>query len=293
MNGDIWTGRPDGTNLVNLTRTADVEESNATWSADGSMLAFQSYANGGGVDVMNADGSERRRVADGFPRNASYFTDSLAWAPNRQDLAIAFVTGSVAVVDGISGERLELGEGTRWLAWSSTGRYLAWADGKALRVYDRLREAVSTVIEMDSNIRWINWFPSEDRLLFVGFSEAPGTVNTDLFAVNLDGSDLSTPAGQTAAGDDDAQLSPDGLRVLFTRSYAWDFQAEDDIALLKLGDTEPIEVLEVPGLGIARWSPDGQRAIAERNGRIFVLGLDGTAPVEVAAGYAPVWQPIP
>ncbi len=283
---DIWTVHADGTGLTNLTRTAGDQEENPVWSAAGAQLAFGSWADGGGVDVMNADGTGRRRVADGFARNASYFTDSLAWAPGTDRLAIAFVNGHISIIDVSSGDRLDVGTGTRWLAWSPTGRYLAWASDGSIEAYDSVARHTFTIATMSSNVRFLNWFPTEDRLLFVGFNDAG---SPDLFTVNFDGSGLT--AISMPGGEDGAQLSADGTRVLFSRAFA--STAQDDVALLRLGDAEATPVLRVPGLGIARWAPDDARAVAERDGRIFVLRLGAGGAVQIANGYAPVWRPVP
>jgi dipeptidyl aminopeptidase/acylaminoacyl peptidase len=285
---DIWTVNADGTGLRNLTQTAAIQEENPAWSADGALLAFQSWADGGGVEVMNGDGTGRRRVADGFARNAGYFTDSLAWAPDAHRLAIAFVPGDISIIDVSSGDRIDVGHGTRWLAWSPTGRYLAWGNGATIEAYDSTDGSSFTIAAMSSNVRFLNWFPKEDRLLFVGFNDAG---ETDLYTVNLDGSGLTGIA--MAGGEDGAQLSADGTRVLFSRAHPWPDTAKDDVALLRLGDTEATPVLRVPGLGIARWAPDDARAVAERNGRIFLLRLGAGSALEIANGYAPVWRPLP
>lgn len=287
--GDIWAIGADGSGLTNLTSTPDVEETNPVWSAGGELIAFQSDANGGGVEVMRADGGARRRVADGSPRNAGYFTDSLAWAPSGRRLAIAFVSGEVAVVDVAAGDRWDLGAGQRWLSWSSTGRYLAWANGGTILAWDSVAESVVAVTAMETNVHWINWFPAEDRLLFVGFG---ATASTDLYTVIMDGGAPAPLVETPDTSEDNAQLSPDGQRILFSRAYAWPDQAEDDLAMMDVDDSEPTTVLAVPGLGLARWSPSGMRAVAERDGQIYVFSNGVTDPVEIAAGYAPVWQPM-
>jgi len=62
-NEDIYTIRPDGTGLLNLTNTPDLSESGAEWSPDGTKILFRSEGEvsvlGGGVFIMNADGSGR------------------------------------------------------------------------------------------------------------------------------------------------------------------------------------------------------------------------------------------
>lgn len=86
---DLWTVRPDGTELIQLTddEATDIRPS---WSPDGSQIAFQrsedlddpDYRND--VYVMNADGTALRRITvwpgfDGFP----------VWSPNGRFLAFS------------------------------------------------------------------------------------------------------------------------------------------------------------------------------------------------------------
>jgi Tol biopolymer transport system component len=279
---------PDGAQLVNRTRTPTIDESNPVWSADGAYLAFQSGADGGGVEIMNANGSGRRRVADGFARNADYFTDGLAWAPDSDRLAIAYARGDIAIVDVATGEETPVGEGDRWLAWSASGRYLAWGDRGTIWVYDSDTGETFDVTAMDSSVRFLNWFPDEERLLFVGFNEAGGTV--DLFAVNLDGSELG-PVLETDPNEDNAFLSADGTRVLFIRGFV--SSTEQEIALLEIGEAEAATVLQGAGPVLARWASDDQRAVAEQGGTIWLLPLDGSDAVEITEGSAPVWRPLP
>ena len=65
-NADIYTIRPDGTGLLNLTNTPDLSESTAEWSPDGTKILFRSEGEvsvlGGGVFIMNPDGSGREQL---------------------------------------------------------------------------------------------------------------------------------------------------------------------------------------------------------------------------------------
>jgi Tol biopolymer transport system component len=56
---DLYTVRPNGKGLTNLTDTEDAAESFATWSPDGSQIVFRKIAGTAQPDVfiMNADGS--------------------------------------------------------------------------------------------------------------------------------------------------------------------------------------------------------------------------------------------
>jgi Tol biopolymer transport system component len=74
---DIYTVRPDGTDLRRITRRGGTEPS---WSPDGSRLAF---ARNGGIWVVDADGGQPRRVI----RRAA---NQPVWSPDGK--RIAFVS---------------------------------------------------------------------------------------------------------------------------------------------------------------------------------------------------------
>ena len=58
---DLYTIRPDGTGLTNLTNTPGIDEAYADWSPDGSKIAFSW---GEDVFIMNADGSGRTNISN-------------------------------------------------------------------------------------------------------------------------------------------------------------------------------------------------------------------------------------
>lgn len=56
---DIYLIDPDGTGLVNITRTPGFWENSPAWSPDGARIMFQAYAGSvSGLYVMNADGTQ-------------------------------------------------------------------------------------------------------------------------------------------------------------------------------------------------------------------------------------------
>jgi TolB protein len=64
-NFNIYTVQPNGDNLQQLTQNFGNNEEPA-WSPDGRYLAFQSTRDGASsIYVMNADGTNQRRVTDG------------------------------------------------------------------------------------------------------------------------------------------------------------------------------------------------------------------------------------
>ena len=65
---DIWTMDADGSELVQVTATASVDEWTPHYSPDGEWLLFTASSLAGGLRIVVAreDGSERRRLAGGL-----------------------------------------------------------------------------------------------------------------------------------------------------------------------------------------------------------------------------------
>ena len=84
---DICTINPDGSGFLNITNTPNVEESNPTWSPDGTRIAFvvETPENDPeyGISVMDADGGNRHRVLFETPTGVFLDFDAVkhAWSP--------------------------------------------------------------------------------------------------------------------------------------------------------------------------------------------------------------------
>ncbi|MBA2303990.1 MAG: PD40 domain-containing protein [Acidobacteria bacterium] len=79
-NDDIWICDPSGSNPINLTAAHGGTDSMPAWAPDGTRLAFFSDRDGGGIDTMNALGSDVRRVLPVKP--GVLYTFSLTWSRN-------------------------------------------------------------------------------------------------------------------------------------------------------------------------------------------------------------------
>jgi Tol biopolymer transport system component len=80
-NWDIYRQAAGARTAVNLTKSATSFDLQPAYSPDGQQIAFRSSRNGGGVFVMNSDGSHVTQLTDaGF---------NPAWSPDGRELAVA------------------------------------------------------------------------------------------------------------------------------------------------------------------------------------------------------------
>lgn len=122
----------------------------------------------------------------------------------------------------------------------------------------------------------------------------------DIQVVRLDGAELHT-LSSSPDWDTDAQWSPDGNWLSFTRSERRPMDCtHSSIWVIRRDGSEPRPV--VAGCG-ARWSPDGKRLVytAPYGRDLFLVDVSGTAPRRLlrtrsgvqAAGWSPDGQTIP
>lgn len=236
----LWTISADGTDEVYLG-----EGSGASWSPDGTEIAFDS---GNGLEVMKADGSGRRRLANASefvpPTTEHWWLESTAWSPDGRMIAFE-VWAWVPDPSDLTG-----GRGTQpTLIWTVN------ADGTNSK-----RLTADTAYERNPF-----WSPDSQTITF--FSDR-GDGEWANWTSRVDG---SVPPQLTEGGC----LSPDGTRIAYV--------TEDEDLWLK--DTDGGNAVEVAGGSgwyyNAAWSPDGtmiafQSVIVGPVGNIWIVNADGT-----------------
>jgi TolB protein len=217
---DVWSVNADGTDLTRLTHSPE-PEFDATWSPDGTQIAFRFERNDDPeIWLMNADGSDRRRLTRGL---------SPAWSPDGSKIVYASpgeipcppgrgprCTGlSIMNADGSGQHRLPHTEGGEYPSWSPDGSriafnsnltgdhvmYIARADGS--KVVDLFRTGEG----------WqVDWSPDGRSILFTSHRDHPDNY-TDVYVMRPDGSAvrrLTRNSAYTPA------WSPDGDHIVFS-----------------------------------------------------------------------------
>lgn len=248
------------------------DDSAPDWSPDGSKLVFTSLRDEVGenwnyeIYVMNADGSDQRRLTDAPGVDA--FAD---WSPDGTRIIF---------------ER-EGSNGTRDI-------WMMNADGTS---------QVNLTDDPDHDDILASWSPDGTRIAFASDrDDLPGgceaDCNVDVYVMTIDGSDL-VRLTEDLANDAFPEWSPDGSRFLFHSNRAGNW----DVFVMNADGTGQFNLTNTPAMDAwAVWSPDGTRIAfnSNRDGNveIYLMDPDGAnlARITNTSGleeWWPSWSPIP
>jgi Tol biopolymer transport system component len=228
------------------------------WSPSGDRIAFASNQDTGywGVNLINADGTDVRKVYGGF-----YLMPSLLWAPDRATIGL-----TVPTVCGQHCTSLLAADGSSTPSWwAPSAGQLHWPAQSRRLVFTRFTYAGLTAGPCSS------WHPGGD-----------------LFVAGPDGAD---PVNLTKSAEFEAfgNFSPDGERIAFIRSLPggqadlWVMNA-DGTGQVRLTSTDESETAP-------EWSPDGTKIAFTSSGHVRVINPDGSNLRTLAPGNEFDWAP--
>jgi len=285
---NIWLVKSDGKGLMPLTRATAAQASSIrpAWSPDGSKIVFASSLKLDGTDALNANAtaniwkiSPNGTGLAALTNGTALGADSQAprWSPDGASV----VFHSSRKLDGTDAANSNL---TRNI-WRVN------ADGTNLR---RLTSA--TAANADS--LFPVWSPDGTKIVFDSRRKLDGTdagsLITNVWRVNADGTNLVAITRTTVIGNFDPQWSPDGTKVLFTSSRAldgtdtapmplvsnlWQMNA-DGTGLRPLTNSTALGADNFSG----HWSPGGSKIVFASTRK-----LDGTDAAN-ANGTTNVWR---
>jgi Tol biopolymer transport system component len=255
----LFRGLPFTSESGDATVTPDHSPAIQTSQPDSGWIAFESKRDGRSdyeVYVMATDGSRVTNLTESW-------ADDLApvWSPDGRRIAFVSLRDTAAGKWG-------LGPGSIYVMDFDPR---SGAGGGAL----------TRVTSQDTNDGWPTWSPADapggGRIAF--HSERSG--NWDIWAINLDGSELSNLTHHP--GDDRFPAwSPDGTKIAFTSKR----DGNHDIWVMNADGSDPVNISQARGRDqYPMWSPDGSRIAfnTKRDGNLetYVMNANGSDQVNV------------
>jgi Tol biopolymer transport system component len=266
-------------------------------------IAYQSREPGESkwsIHIMNSDGSDRTRLAEG----QAGFLSAPTWSPDGS--RIAFVSDqsgnpNIWVMDSDGNGLVNLtqhDDKDHSPAWSPDGQWIAFASVRDSLYWELylMRPDGSDVQRLtwweDASDLSPTWSPDSTRLAFA--SKRDG--NWEIYTMDRNGDNL-TRLTTDPADDTNPAWSPDGSRIAFSSTR--DGYAE--IYVIPAAGGEAINISKAPFSTEhgPTWSPDGGRIAfySDRDGEwdIYVMASDGSDPVKLTGDntndQVPAWRP--
>lgn len=272
----------------------------AEWSPDGSAAVFE-HSDGGcdrSVFSIRADGSELRKLGDGWAPAWRPDGGAVAFGPNSQYLTVPEPDDGRLLVADPAGTAAPIGQTEAGVhagspSWSPNRTRIAFQ--RALAGHDDVGEWTYEIWVMDADGGsaevlveglWPTWSPDGRWIVYEVQIDDIGT--TELMRVRPDGGEPeSLGLGRAAT------FSPDGSRLALLRDGGvWTMAPDGREASLA------IPAAFVDGFG---WSPDGSSLVVASDHPgggatgISIVRLHGDVPAItglVTGGHSPSWQPV-
>ena len=260
---DIWTARPDGSDLRRLTDNHAYDAETTVCSRDGSLL-FTSDRDGD-LDLyrMDADGSHVQRLTStpGYDGGAFFSPDckKIVWRASRPQGAELEDYRRLLAQGLVRPGKLEI-----WTANADGG------DARQLTYLDAASFAPS-------------FFPAGDRVIFSSNYGDPQGREFELWAVNLDGSGLERITWSPGF-DGFPMFSPDGTRLAFSSNRGQSRPHETNVFVARWVDHPPAAAAGVAGAAApAAGLPAGSAAPPAAAAPASAMGPDGVLVAPVPA----------
>ncbi len=280
----------------------------ASFPGENGKIAFARDTGTPAVYVMNADGSNPKRIA------ASGSDDPApSWSADGTKLAFAKLAGRsdeiyVSDARGRHLQRLTKNRVTDGApTWSPDGTKIAftrYGSGVDIFVMDADgKHQVNLTNTPDSSEDGASWSPDGTRIVFTSLAHgSDGSITITVDAINPDGTGRQTLAASGSVSS--PSFSPDGTRIAYQSTVG---DALPQIYVMNADGSNPVNLTNQPEEMYFSpwWSPDGTKILfhaSRHNGvildsEIYVMDADGTNETALTdepgtIDRHPSWQPI-
>ncbi|MCX6835262.1 MAG: FG-GAP-like repeat-containing protein, partial [candidate division Zixibacteria bacterium] len=252
----------------------------ASWSPDGTMIAFESMGSNHDIWVIPAKGGEPTQITTHAANDKQP-----DWSPDGQSLVYeserSGAQGDIWRYDFQTQTHTQLTTYS-WIdwspKWSPDGTTIAYASTRnniSLDIWTlSLIDGSYTQITTNPGTEWgPAWSPDGSHILFVG--DAAG--NNDLYTVPVDRSEAPFQVTAHAGWDALGSWSPDGTEIVFGSDRDGNF----DIWTVPVSGGDATQIIDWPSFeGNPDWSPDGSRIAFEsdRGGSVQDIWIVTVAP---------------
>jgi TolB protein len=211
---DLYLMDDKGEEIRQLTWTPAADEGSPTFSPDGEHIAFDTDRDRNfEIYVMTKTGQNQRRLTNNPARDLSP-----TWS--RDGHKIVFMSDRDARpkfdlyrmnTDGSGVERLTTSESNWFPQYSPDGRKLALHVWNDVHVMDLATRTLTRLTREPANGMHPTWSPQGDKLAFMTWRNGP----TELFTMNLDGTDQQRVVAMPDGSVIDPRWSPKSDRLVF------------------------------------------------------------------------------
>jgi Tol biopolymer transport system component len=215
---DLFQMNPDGSNVVNLTKT-DCNEDEPALSPNGEMIAFTTNCSGNlEINTMNIDGTNRQNIT-----NNQFDDFSPDWSPDGTKIAFTsdrdgYLLDRLYIVDHDGSNLVRLTEVPAYSPdWSPDGNKIAFKGKPGIWYFDLNTSTLSAILTAGGYYS-PDWSPDGKKLVVSRISS--------ILTINIDGTDMTdlTPIYPDPWETDTPQWSPDGMRITFMSGEYGSFQ---------------------------------------------------------------------
>ena len=294
---NIFTVRPDGTGLEQLTEETTTGNSFPTWSPDGDQIVFNATRERGPeIWIMNADGSDERPVTRD-PAAATAISPQWASGDRIVFRSLRHTPDELYTVraDGTELTRVTNdSDASVAPTWSPDAERIAFSMPRGvpcvgivcpgqLWVMDADGSDAHRITDVPFPVFFPDYFPRADvreprgnRIAFT--SNRTGTAQ--IWMMNADGSHQSQVTHSAPMEDIQPEFSPDGRRIAFSRAVPASYESANlvssEIWVVDADGTDEERLATAPGTINFRpqWSPNGREIL-------FVRGTPAQLPFDI------------